>query len=260
MSDFINKHHGKVIEETIFWMEHEPVSAAERYRHSEYSYLILHYKDAVTELEAVAEESIMAKYSLGYCYYYGIGTMENRNKAQKLFQEFMEKMKEKAFAEEEKYRVAMCYGYGLGISADGKEALELFTSLENTHGGAAYEKAVAYQEGKWEIGKSKEKAGVFYLKAHELLYEGAILSLYEMDGRKGKEFPYYEEVKSAYSYLIGRYTLAARNQPCADAYMRLAKIYEEGFPGDDREGLDRFLEKAKKYYEKARGFAQEELP
>lgn len=251
LSIYTDREHEKALEETLYWLDKEPVTKEEKYAYGEYQYNLKDYRKAVVWYKKSAEESYSpAMYKLAYCMRHNLGICSDNKVENQLFKQAIAK-DEKQQNIEAKYRLGMCYTYGYGTEINEEKGASYFQQIENENAKALYEIALMYKDGKGEYSVDKEKAEQYLRKAYDGFCEDAIFTLFYMFHGEFSDFPYIREIKEAYSFKLGRLMRVAELKPCREHLNRLADFYQQGYPGDTGEKLESFQRKAQKYYKKA---------
>lgn len=181
-------------------------------------------------------------------------------------------------AGESLYRKAMLLRYGLGTDVDLAHAERLFTQVVEMHrnltpdnyniccdyssagaidGGTVVSApidvcklpagAALYELALLELDKqTPDTACVRRLlrNAYDFHYEEALFLDYRLYGADYDAYEYQDEIRELYSYRIGQYTRIHDVNPSPKALDRLARMYEDGYPGDNEERRAAFAQKA----------------
>jgi TPR repeat protein len=248
LSIYTDREHEKGLEETLYWLEKEPVTREEKYAYGEYQYSLKDYREAVVWYKKSAEESYTpAMYKLAYCMRHNLGICSDYEVEIELFKQVIVQ-DEKQKNAEAKYRLGMCHTYGYGTKADERKGASYFQQIEDENADALYEIGLIYKEGKGGYQVDKKKAEQYLERAYDGFCENAIFTLFDMFEGDFEHFLYIREIKEAYSFKIGRLMRVAELKPCSEYLTRLADFYNQGYPGDTGEKLERFRRKAEKYY------------
>lgn len=260
---YIDIHHAKCVIETDKWDHTTPVSSIEKYEYGLYLFEILDYCYAVHWFhQAVKEKVTEGYYMLAYCLEKGYGISTNHEEAQRLFQLYISEIN---FQREsgtplsmlQQYRLAMCLQYSFGTNQDEMLAMDLFVSATKELGEASFEMGIIYRDGRCNLPINKELADQYFIKAYHQLYGDAIFASFELYEGTIENYPFLMELKTGYSYLLGRYMRVAKVNPNYDSLLRLSKFYEKGYPGDTTEGYANFKLKANKYYKEAEKYKKD---
>lgn len=87
-------------------------------------------------------------------------------------------------------------------------------------------------------------------KACDFHCEEAQFLDYRLFGDDFGKYEYQDEIRQLYSFRIGQYGRVCDVNPSRKAYLRMIRMYENGFPGDGPERREDFARKAKRYYKK----------
>lgn len=181
-------------------------------------------------------------------------------------------------AGESLYRKAMLLRYGLGTEADSVRAESLFNQVVDLHrnltpdnfdiccdyssagaidGGTVVSApidvcklpagAALYELALLELDKqTPDTARVRRLlrNAYDFHYEEALFLDYRLYGTDYSTYEYQDEIRELFSYRIGQYTRIHDVNPSPKALDRLARMYEDGYPGDNDERRAAFALKA----------------
>lgn len=250
---YMDVHHEKCKAETEKWDRITPVSPEDKYEYGYYLFEVLDFCNAVEWFRIAAGEKAMeAYYMLAYCLKNGCGVTADQEEAQEFFKRYIKEIKKRknsrlTLTAKQQYRLGMCLQYGYGIKKDEEQALDLFTGAAKEIGEASYEIGKAYREGRCNLPKDKACADRYFMQAYYQLYGEAIFESFALFDGMIEEYPHLLELRTGYSYLLGRYMRVVKVNPNQDSFLRLAKMYEKGYPGDSAAGYECFQRKAKKY-------------
>lgn len=87
-------------------------------------------------------------------------------------------------------------------------------------------------------------------KACDFHCEEALFLDYRLFGANFGKYEFQDEIRQLYSFRIGQYGRVCDIDPSRKAYLRMIRMYENGFPGDSPERREDFARKAQKYYKK----------
>lgn len=288
MSFYTDREHERGVSETLYWMKKTPKCPSEKYEYGEYQYRLKDYREAVKFYRQSAEEGyIPAMYKLAYCMRNQLGSISNIDEENELFKKVIlhdkeviinyyvytelaseytaydSNTEEITYDEFEyvqqnlklkycdaNYRMGMCYSYGYGLEKNEKQGIIYFKRAKEYNVDALYEIGKFYKEGKAGYIQENKKAEEYFIKAYYGFCEEAIFEIFNMYKGDFNKFKYIREIKEAYSFKLGRLIRVAELKENKEYFNRLAKFYENGYPGDTGERLERFKDKAKKYYKK----------
>ncbi len=132
-------------------------------------------------------------------------------------------------------------------SADGKAADEKNTDRKNVDrkniDGKTTDRNCPDQE-------SIREGRLLLKKACDFHCEEAQFLDYRLFGADFGKYEYQDEIRQLYSFRIGQYGRVCDVNPSRKAYLRMIRMYEDGFPGDGPERRADFARKAQKYYKK----------
>lgn len=251
LSLYTDREHERALNETLYWIGRTPFTKEEKYDYGEYQYRLKDYKEAVKWYRESSEQLyIPAMYKLAYCIRHNLGIFSDKDEETMLFRKVIAHDKEVDDVQA-KYRLGMCYTYGYGTEIDEENGILYFTKAKDGSIDALYEIGMFYKEGKAGYDVDKKKAEEYFRKAYDGFCENAIFEIFDMHDGEFSEFPYTREIKEGYSFKLGRLIRVAELKPCKEYFNRLAAFYENGYPGDMGEKLERFHRRAQKYYRKA---------
>ncbi len=96
----------------------------------------------------------------------------------------------------------------------------------------------------------KEEGRLLLRKAYDFHCEEALFLDYRLFGADFEQYEYKDEIRQLYSFRIGQYGRVCDVHPSRKAYLRMIRMYEDGFPGDGPERREDFARKAQRYYKK----------
>lgn len=181
-------------------------------------------------------------------------------------------------AGESLYRKAMLLRYGLGIEADPARAEALFSQVVEMHrnltpdnyniccdysgagaidGGTVVAApvdvcklpagAALYELALLELDKQvpdHQRVRRLLRNSYDFHHEEALFLDYRLYGADYAAYEYQDEIRELFSFRIGQYTRIHDVHPSPKALDRLARMYEDGYPGDDEERRAAFAQKA----------------
>ena len=180
------------------------------------------------------------------------------------------------------FRAARMLRYGLGTAAEPDRAIALFQSLANAFpeltpdsfnivceytaagsgvsapteicklpvGRAIYETALYELENRKLGPPELAKIRQLLKKAWDFHCEDALFYDYRHFCEDFSDYPYQDEIREQYSFRIGQYGRICDVHPSPKAYLRMIRLYEEGYPGDSPERRKDFALKALPYYKR----------
>lgn len=246
---YTDKDHADIKFLSQKWWNKEPVRADDIYEYAVLQYRLKDFEAALLNLRKLVKEEYAASFYLyADCLSYH-SSVEDQNTAALYYSKFL---KETAEPKESQviYERGMCYAYGLGTDKNVEKAVELFMRMKNVCPEAEYELGRAYMDSRFGFLEDKKKAEQYLRSAYDRYVEQAIFALYRLYDENWNEFPYQRELTEAYSYQIGKYARVIHVNPSVQAYQNLARLYQNGFPGDTGEDDARFKRKADKYLKK----------
>ena len=95
-----------------------------------------------------------------------------------------------------------------------------------------------------------QEGRILLKKACDFHCEEAQFLDYRLFGSDFGKYEYQDEIRQLYSFRIGQYGRVCDVNPSRKAYLRMIRMYENGFPGDGPERREDFARKAKRYYKK----------
>lgn len=252
MSSFTDHEHEWALRDTLYWLQVTPATREAEFEYGQYQYRLKDYREAVAWYRRAVEKSfIPAMYKLAYCLRHQLGCRSCDKEAIRLFQQVVECDEQKSDEPEACYRLGMCYTYGYGVGPDETKGMHYFSRIKETNADAWYEIGLGFLTGKGEYAQDRQKAEQCFRQAYDGFCEEAVFTLFTMFTGPFDAFPYIREIKEAYSFKLGRLLRVAELKPCEEYWTRLADFYQQGYPGDTGEKLDKFHRLARKYYRKA---------
>jgi len=253
MSIYTDAEHAYAKEATKRWRNTLPMTTEEEYEYGIYQYRLKDYELAAQWYEKAAKKGYPpAQFALAMCIAEQRGVQGKWNEAEILFQQAAEYYMYHMEESDAFYRLGMLHLYGYGVNKDEKLAREYFQKgAQVNQGGALYELALFYRDGKCgypiDIKKSRE-----YLKgAYDAHWEDAIFADFALFTGSFEAYEYAHEIKEAYSFLLGQLMRVAEIRPSRESLLALSALYNRGYPGDSSEKKRSFQRKAKEFAKKA---------
>lgn len=284
MSIYTEAEHAIALSDTLYWIEHPPMTPKEHYAYGLYQYRLKDYSEAFHWFSIAASDGVEdAWFDMGQCllpdnpqaaqacfknawnYYclpsenpevlyrrawmlrYGCGTEQVFSEAYNLFQTVADHYRELTPADFD-----ICCEYSLegsGICADSTKASPI-SHCKLPAGAALFELAKYFLEGLSPVDKNIENGRSLLKKAYDFHCEEALFYDFNLFGGNYNTYEYQDDIRELYSFRIGQYGRVCDINPSKETYLRLIQTYEKGYPGDNAERRLDFAKKAAPLYKK----------
>lgn len=181
-----------------------------------------------------AGESI---YRRGCLLRYGLGTKVDLPRAQSLFEQVA-----MMYRDLTPDNFDICCDYSGAAAIDGGTVVSAPVDVCKLPAGAAL-----YELALLELDKQTpdiHKVRSLLRNAYDFHYEEALFLDYRLYGADYNTYEYQDEIRELFSFRIGQYTRIHDVHPTPKTLDRLARMYEDGYPGDDEERRAAFAQKA----------------
>lgn len=253
MSSYTDREHLEIIQESEKWKNIIPETPEACYKYGQLQYRLKDTEQALFYMDKAAKAGYPPACFLYVVYERKVVGLEQWNRSPeyeaKAFSYYIGKanLLEEESAAEIIYRQGMCYRYGIGTEENAEQAKAAFEEIANTHAEAMYELGLYYEKEKRDAGEAKK----WYRKAYDGFCEEAIFAHFNLFEGEFEEYPYQREIQEAYSFRLGRLMRIVTVSPTTYSFIRLAQMYEKGYPGDRGEEKERFCKKGEEFRKKA---------
>lgn len=143
MSTYTEAEHAIALSDTLYWIDHPPINAEDRFKFGQYHFRLKDYSEAYHWFSIAAESGyISALFDMGICLHNdllneGDSSDNQRTLCQNCFLKVFSYYKRKTSlpdcSSEDIYRLAFLYRYGLGTTNDLSKAFFLFKKVTDMH-------------------------------------------------------------------------------------------------------------------------------